>query len=323
MSPPAVPGPSIRALEVFASVARTGSLQETARALDMSPPAASQQLRKLEAALGHALIEHGRRPLEPTPAGHAYLVHVRAALNQLREGAVAVSLEDFTRLSRLRIGVIDDLDGEVTPSLATALADNLPRCELSLLTVPSHQILSELIAGTLDVGIAARSTEHGNALMEVPLLRDPFVVAVPRGFLRAAPNALTRLDALPFLRYSERQLIGRQISGDLAWRKIVLRGRISVDSNPVLFGLIAAGQGWAITTPLGFSRARRFHDRVDLHPLPFTGFSRVISLYRGKGWRDDVPDIIAGTVRDSLRTRVVGPLLATHPWLAEALFVME
>ena len=54
-----------------------------------------------------------RRPLEPTPAGHAYLVHVREALGQLRQGAVAVSLADLTRLRRLRLGVTDDLDGEI------------------------------------------------------------------------------------------------------------------------------------------------------------------------------------------------------------------
>jgi len=316
-------GLSIRALEVFSTVASTGSLQEAARALGMSASTASQQLRKLETALGYALIDHGRRPLEPTQAGYTYLVHVREALGQLRQGAIAMALEDLSGLRRLRLGVIDDLDSEVTPRLVTALAAALTRCETSLLTAPSHLLLDELRAGTLDFGVAARPSEPVEGLIEAPLLRDPFLVAVPRGFLSEAPDDLATLDGLPFLRYSEHQLIGRQIAAELAWRKLSPSGRITLDSNQVLFGLVAGGQGWAITTALGLSRARRFQEQVDIHRLPFAGFSRVIALYRAEGWHDDVPGIIAGSLRESLRARIVEPVTASRPWLAGALSIAE
>jgi len=310
---------STRALEVFATLASTGSLQDTARALGMSASTASQQIRKLEAALGYTLIDHARRPLEPTQAGYTYLVHVREALGHLRQGAIAASLTDLASLQRLRLGIIDDFDSEVSPRLIATLVRTLARCELSLLTAPSNHILTELAAGTLDFGVAARPDETSGGIVEAPLLRDPFVIAVPRGKLSGPPSSLQELAELPFLRYGEQHFLGRQIAAELAWRRLTLPGRISLDSNQAMFGLIAAGEGWTITTPLGFSSARRFRNRVELHPLPFTGFTRVISLYRADGWSDDVLAIIAGSLRESLRERIVEPNIASRPWLADAL----
>jgi len=310
---------STRALEVFVSLAGTGSLQDTARTLGMSASTASQQIRKLEAALGYALIDHARRPLEPTPAGYTYLLHVRKALGQLRQGAIAASLTDLSSLQRLRLGIIDDFDSEVSPRLITTLVATLARCELSLLTAPSNQILAALAARKLDFGVAARADETSEGIIEAPLLRDPFVVAVPRGRLAEPPSSLQALAELPFLRYGEQHFLGRQIATELAWRSLNLAGRISLDSNQAMFGLIAAGEGWTITTPLGFASARRFRNRVDLHPLPFTGFSRVISLYRADGWSDDVLAIIAESLRESLRERIVAPNVASRPWLADVL----
>ncbi len=322
MADPAKQLHSPRALEIFSLVAQTGSLQETARALGLSASAASQQLRRLEETLGHALIDHDHRPLSLTRAGHTYLVHAREALRQLRQGEIALALIDLTRLRSLRLGVIDDFDSDVTPRLAVSLASVLTQCEFSLKTAPSHQILEALAAGRLDFGIATRPSELAAGLQETTLLRDPFVLAVPHGLLSEPPATLSAMSFLPFLRYDEAQLIGRQIAAELAWRRLDLPGRMTLDSNQVLFGLIAAGEGWAITTPLGFQRAQRFRTQVDLHPLPFVGFSRLISLFRLDEWPDEVPDIIAGTLRETLREQLVGPVVARLPWLADHLSIL-
>ena len=113
---------SLRALEVFEEVARSGSLQDAANSLGLSAPAASQQIKKLEAALVQALVDHGHRPLMLTRPGQAYLVHVHALMERLRQGSTALSLLDMANLRRLRLGTIDDFDTEVTPKLVVGLA---------------------------------------------------------------------------------------------------------------------------------------------------------------------------------------------------------
>lgn len=314
---------SLRALQVFDQIARTGSMRDSAHALNMSSPAASQQLRNLELTLGQPLIDHTHRPLTLTQAGLTYLVHVRAALQQLQQGAAALSLMDLTSLTQLRMGIIDDLDSQVVPRLAVGLAAVLTRCDLSLQTAPSHLILASIADRTLDVGIAAQPPTLPDGIRETPVLRDPFVLAVPRGYLRGSPDSFAEMEALPFLRYEKNQLIGRQIAAQLRRLKLAPDGRIELDSNQALFGLVANGAGWAITTPLGYLRAQRFQAHVDIHPLPTAGFTRTISLFQPDLWREDVSGVIASSLRGILQTQVVDPAIVSIPWLKTGLMVLN
>ncbi len=313
---------TLRGLEVFEALARTGSLQESARSLDLSPSAASLQMKNLEEALGFQLINHGKRPLAPTRAGRAYLIHVRAALARLRQGTTELSLMDMRHLRSLRIALIDDFDSEVTPRLAVSLADVLSPCDLSLLTAPSHTILDDVTARRIDLGIAARPGDLPEGLTEVPLLRDPFLLAVPRGHFSTPPKRLDDIGDLPFLRYDKRQLIGRQIATHLARLKLSPAGHFELDSNQALFGLIANGTGWAISTPLGYLRAQRFQSQVEIFPLPFAGFSRTISLFHQSDWTDEISNVISNAVRNILKAQVVVPGLSALPWLRGALSVL-
>ena len=313
---------TMRGLELFEELSRAGSMQVAARNLGLSAPAASQQLKNLEAALGQDLVDHGRRPLELSRAGRAYLTHVRAALLHLRQGATELSLHNLRSLRSLRFGIIDDFDGEVTPRLAVALNSVLTPDELTLMTLPSLRILDDVAARHVDLGIAARSPETPEGLTETPVLRDPFLLAVPRGHLTGAPTSIEQIGDLPFLRYQKDQLLGRQIAAHLARLRLTPESRIEIDSNQAIFGLIANSAGWAITTPVGFLRARRFHDQVDLFPLPFAAFARTISLFHRDDWMPQVAGIIAESLRGILQAQVVDPGRAAIPWIGEALTVI-
>ena len=313
---------SLRALEVFEDLARTGSLQEAAANLGLSAPAASQQIRKLEAALGHALVDHDHRPLILTRAGRAYLVHVREAMVQLRQGSTGLALLDMSSLRRLRFGIIDDFDTDVTPKLVVGLAKVLTGCELSLQTAPSYSILKLIANRMLDIGVAARPLDLPDGITETPLLSEPFLLAVPRGFLSQAPSNFSELNTLAFLRYDRSQLMGRQISTHLTRLKSHPLGGLELDSNQAIFGLIAAGAGWAISTPLGFLRARQFQRQIDIYPLPVTGFSRTVSLFHADDWSGEIAAIIADTMRKILVSDAVEPGHEALPWLAGSLKII-
>ena len=313
---------SLKALEVFEELSRAGSMQTAARNLGLSAPAASQQLKNLETALGQTLIDHDRRPLTLSRGGQAYLVHVRAALTHLRQGAAELSLIDLQSVQSLKISIIDDFDSDVTPRLTAALASVLSPAQLSLMTAPSHRILQALTERQSDLGVAARPPSPDTILSEEPVLRDPFVLAVPRGHLPGPPDSLDALIRLPFLRYEASQLMARQIAAQLSRLRLEPQGRMELDSNQAIFGLIASGAGWAITTPLGYLRARQFHEAVDLHPLPFAGFSRTVSLFHRADWMPRIASGIADSLRGILRAQVVEPILATTPWLDGSLAIL-
>ena len=79
----------LEALEVFASLCTTGSIQKTAQALGIDSPTASRKLTKLETQLGRQLINREKRPFEMTADAkrrrHADPSHDRQCSHQLRD----------------------------------------------------------------------------------------------------------------------------------------------------------------------------------------------------------------------------------------------
>jgi len=309
---------SLKALEVLDELSRTGSMQEAASRLNMSTPAASQQLKQLEATLGRSLVVHNRRPMELTRHGQAYLFQVRIALQHLRLGAAELLSDDQGALQSLRIGIIDDFDTEVSPLLATALADTYRPTQLSLTTATSTRIIESIASNELDTGVAANPVELPPDVLEIPLLNDPFVLAVPKGYLPDKPIKLDDLAPLPFLRYDRTLALGRQVDTHLARLRLELSSNMALDSNQAIYALIANGNGWALSTMVGYRRAQRFHDHIDIHPLPFAPFSRTISLLYHRHWAAAVANDIAGMLRDILQAHVVEPAHLDCTWLGES-----
>ncbi|SFA99180.1 transcriptional regulator, LysR family [Poseidonocella pacifica] len=315
-------GVTLRGLEVFSALASTGSVAQTAEVTGLSQPAVSQQLRNLESALGIALVNHGRRPMVPTPAGRSFLVRVDTILNQLRIAQGELSVMDLSHLSTLSLGVIDDFDNDLTPRLVTILAENLTRCRFKLVTAPSHEITDMLTNGRLHIAVAATTGIALEGVVEYPLLRDPFLLVTPKG-TPIGPDPLMDLAALPFLRYDREQLIGRQIEAQLAQHGIQFSERFEIGAHLSLMTLASRNVGWTITTALGFMRAARMHDALDAHPLPFKPFARGISLFASADWADRVPRDVARTMRHLLLSQSVDPALKMHPWLADDLCVLD
>ncbi len=148
-------GISLKGLEVFETLAQTGSVAETAERTGLSPPAVSQQIRNLETALGIALVDHGTRPMRLTPAGRSYLLRIEQGLAQLRLAQSELTVMDLSHLSTLSLGMIDDFDNDLTPRLVTLLADSLTRCRFTLISAPSHEITASLRDRRLHMGVAA------------------------------------------------------------------------------------------------------------------------------------------------------------------------
>ncbi|UUV06905.1 LysR family transcriptional regulator [Ruegeria sp. YS9] len=311
-------GLTLRGLEVFEALARTGSVAQAAEITGLSQPSVSQQLRNLEKALGTELVDHGRRPMRLTQAGRSFLVRAEAVLAELQMAQSELSVMDLGHLTTLSIGLIDDFDNDLTPRLATLLADSLTRSNFKLITLSSLDLFEALAEQRLHMAVTAHSGEVLEGVVEYPLVRDPFILVAPQGSggVEAVQNSL------PYLRYAREQLISRQIEAHMARGALEFEERFEIGSHMALMAMVARGLGWAITTPLGFMRAARFHEGLEAHPAPFGDFSRSISLLARTGWSDQVPQEVAGMTRRLMQNQIVDPALATLPWLSGSLRVI-
>lgn len=314
---------TLRGLEVFEALARTGSVAQAADLTGLSQPAVSQQLRNLEAALDSELVDRTRRPMRLTPAGRGFLTRTQTVLAELRLAQSELTVMDLSHLGTLSIGLIDDFDNDLTPRLVTILADSLTGCRFKLITAPSHEINAAMQARQFHIAVSASTGEVHEGVIEYPLVRDPFILVTPRGAIREAAEITEAARDLPLLRYAREQLIGRQIEAHLARQQLDFEDRFEIGSHLALIAMVARRIGWAITTPLGYMRATRFHDEIDAYPLPFGSFTRTISLFAGAGWADRVPRDVAGTMRRLVQSQMIDPATARLPWLVGQLRVIE
>lgn len=309
-------GVTLRGLEVFEALAASGSVAQTAEATGLSQPAVSQQIRNLETALGTTLLDHGKRPMQLTPAGRSFLGRTQAVLSELRLAQSELTVMDLSHISSMSIGIIDDFDNDLTPRLVTRLTESLTKCRFTMITAGSNDLSEMMRERRLHIGITATSGEVIDYATEYPLVRDPFILVTPTAVAPRKADVTKVMTELPFLRYERTQLISRQIDAHLARLKLDFPERFEIGSNLALMACVSRGIGWAITTPLGYMRAVRFHDQITAHPLPFKHFSRQISLLASPDFADTVPCDLAQSFRTMLNDKIIKPSLRAQPFLA-------
>lgn len=303
-------------IEVFAAVADEGSVSAAARRLGASASAVSQQLSKLEEALAAVLIDRTARPAVLTPAGVMFRRRAEAILSEAAQARAELALADLSRLTEFRLGMIEDFDAGVTPRLLSEMAEGLRGCHFLLETGPSHRLLEGLDIRALDIVVAADMGAAADWMEVHPLLEEPFVAAVPRGAALDDPRAL------PFVQYSTRHHMGRQIAAHLARQELRLSRRFEIDSYHAIMAMVAEGAGWTILTPLGAFHAQRFREATDILPLPGAPLSRTLSLSARRGVLGPIPAETADRLRRLLGELVVAPMLARLPWLEGQLRIL-
>jgi len=310
-------------IECFVGIAETRSISGAARRVGASVSAVSQQLSKLEAGLGTILVDRAARPLALTAAGETFLRRAQTILDEAALARSDLLGHDLSHLTRVRLGMIEDFDADVTPRLLTDMGDALRSCQFLLETGASHRLLAGLADRALDMVVAADTAAPAEGLEIHPLLVEPFVAVVPllagAGPVATDPAALR---ALPFLQYTQRHHMGRQIAAHLARQDFVLSPRFEMDSYHAILSMVADGAGWSILTPLGLLRAHRFEHRVGVIPLPVAPFGRALSLWARRGALGDMPTETAARLRVILADLIVRPARDRMPWLGPALAVL-
>ncbi len=306
---------SLRWLEVFQLIAKSGSIQQVASETDLSISTVSNHLRSLETALGVDLVDHGRRPMGLTPAGEVFARYVRDGLTVLKRGEAEIRSGNWQHATELRLALIDDFDNQVAPELFRILASALPRCNFRHFTRPSHEIIAKLQEHKLDAGVATRPAGRTEGLIEYPLMRDPFIVILPQSFNGEVGDLFSCQADLPFLRYSRDYTIGKQIEIQLTRSKYSLPNRFELECNQSIVGLVSEGSGWAITTAASFNRARRFHDSVKALPFPGRNFVRTVSLFTTDVYPKSTSKLIHNIISKLIQDNYTNPMCAKLPWL--------
>lgn len=275
--------PDLRALEAFVTVCDAGSMAAAAQRLGVSQSAVSQLVRALEHDQGVQLFDREVRPAQPTRAGRVLqelandlLTHARTVSEQMRSAATSRLGQGH---QQIRLGCVDSFAATVGPELIRALSGSARQMQLWSGLTPG--LSEQLQARELDMAICTETTMADARIVQRPLLSEAWVAVFPKGKRQAQQAPLdavrdlkVRVGDLPLIRYSQRSVIGQQIDRFLRHVGMQPARRFEFDATDPLLSLVAAGLGWAITTPLCLWQSRAWLSQVQVLPLPATRLGR-------------------------------------------------
>lgn len=236
-------------LTVFRIVAEKQSFTAAAETLHVSQPAVTAHIKAMEESLGVRLFERSSTGARLTRAGERLEVCARQ-VNQLTQEALReIGSMSGEERGNLRVGASTTVAQYLLPRLLAGFLERNPRIELSVLGANTAQIVSQVVARNIDIGLIEGPPGTSEVRLET-FVQDEIVVVVA-----AEHPFATRLGSAPTIEElaSEPLLLRESGSGtrrvvEDALRKagIPLRGLrivMELDSTEAIKSGVEAGLG--------------------------------------------------------------------------------
>ena len=315
---------SFRAIEVFVAAMEEGSIAKAAKRLGASSSAVSLQLSNLENVLDARLIERSARRFQLTAAGELFAPRAKSILDEVTSAKAEMASADHAPKMDIRMAVIEDFDHRVLPHWISWIEKQYPKCNFSIRSGASHENHAALSSRGFDIIVAADNTSDIDWVEEHPVLRDPYILVAANAEM--AELEISQLMNFPFVRYSQEQLMGRQIEAQLRRTKTVPPQKYECSSNQAVYALLKAKNGWAITTASAYlgTISTLGNDQKMLHPaqLPIPGFSRTISLYSRRETIGEIPARFSRILRSSLAEKLMPEVKSHLPFIGEGVEIL-
>jgi DNA-binding transcriptional LysR family regulator len=147
-----------RLLRAFVAIVDAGSFTLAAERLHMTQSTISQQLARLEEAVGLTLIDRVARPVEPTAAGERLLGYANRILALHQEARSA--LGDPAGTVAVRIGVPEDIVSAAMAGVFSDFARRHREIRLDVTAGLSRDLAGRYRAGELDI-VVIKEAEAG------------------------------------------------------------------------------------------------------------------------------------------------------------------
>ena len=237
----------LRELRYFAAAARTGNLGCAARELHVTPPAISQQIRKLEDGLGVQLLIRHSRGVTPTPAGACLLERIETSLHLL-DAPLDPEQAGAAAGSAISVAMPAEIGTLLAAPLVAEVRRRWPDLVLQLTETAGTGMEARLLGGQADIAVLPEPAELDDLLIDRVLTEGLGLVASPRDALAQSSLPLRLRDLarvkliLPHPRHWLRRLLAR--AG--FQRGVRFAAVLQVDSMAMTKDMVRNGLGCSI-----------------------------------------------------------------------------
>ena len=168
---------TLRQLKIFETLAGTQNHTQAAKALFMTQPAVSMQIKQMEETLGMPLFERIGKQVQLTEAGRELLHYSKSIHQQLSEAEEM--LEELKGLQRGTLHLtMASTANYFAPQLIAAFTHKYPGIKISLDVTNRAGLLQALDENRTDMAIMGRPPA-GHDLVGIPFMDNPLVIIAP------------------------------------------------------------------------------------------------------------------------------------------------
>lgn len=169
---------NLRALSYISAVARHGHFGRAAEACNVSQPALSSQIMKLERELGVTLFERDNKSVRLTDVGSDIVRLSEEALEVVSRIRMTASSAKDPFSGNLSLGFIPTIAPYLVPHFVRQCRNALPKLQVDFEENITDRLNERLESGALDVAILATPPENPR-FSAIPLYDEPFWVVFP------------------------------------------------------------------------------------------------------------------------------------------------
>jgi DNA-binding transcriptional LysR family regulator len=234
---------TFRQLRVFSEVARQLSFAKAARALHLTPPAVTMQVRELEGHVGMPLFDRSGRSVTLTTAGEYMLVYARKMLATLKDAEDTAARLLKLEVGTLTIGMVSTAK-YFLPHLLAQFRREHEGIEIRLAVGNREQLVRMLHANEVDIAIMGRPPKELATRAE-PFAAHPHVFVAPVGhpLTQAGPLTPEALRGQGFILREEGSGTRAALEKFLLQARVEPRVTMEMASNETIKQAVIAGMG--------------------------------------------------------------------------------
>lgn len=233
----------------FLEIVRLGSVSRAARAVGLSQPAVTKQIRALEAALGSPLLERSGRGVRLTPPGELLSDFARRGARVFEEFSQALGELTRGESGKLTLGAGVTTCVQHLPPWLREFRRRHPGIEITVSTGTSRAVEEWVVSSEVDLGFVT-SEPRLTELVVKRLFEEEIVLVVEPSAARREPVALESLGLILFPKNTGFREYLDQRLGSLGRS---LNIKMETDSIEAIKSFVTSGIG-ASFLPIGMVR---------------------------------------------------------------------
>lgn len=259
---------SFRLLQVYVEVIRCASVSAAARALHLTQPTVSLQLKRLADAVGEPLFDASAARMEPTLAGRELYGAACDVLDRFEEFAGFLEQARGGQVGQVRICVVTTAK-YVLPRLLGPFAARYPNIELRLSVANRARVLERFERQEDDIYLFSHPPS-GPAVHSARVLKNPLQLIAPLGHWAAG------VARVPFARLAGERFLVREpgsatrmmFEAWLSGRGLELGKSMQIESNEAIRLSVASGLGLSVISAHTLQEGREHLAVLDVDGFP-------------------------------------------------------